>query len=141
MKANKRILCLTLVTLLSASAVAAQEKAGTAERLGKVHFSTSCTSTVEADFDRAVARLHSFWYSAAVKAFSALTETEPACAMGYWGMAMSHWYPLWEPPTAAALQRGWAAVEKAKAIGGKTDRERDYVAAIEAFYLKKELKG
>ncbi|MBI2368840.1 MAG: hypothetical protein HYV08_01080, partial [Deltaproteobacteria bacterium] len=47
---------------------------------------------------------------------------------------MSLWYPLWEPPTKAALKQGWTAVEKAKALGGKTEREGDYIAAIEAFY-------
>jgi hypothetical protein len=32
------------------------------------------------------------------------------------------------------LQQGGTAVAKAKAIGAKTDRERDYIAAMEAFY-------
>jgi tetratricopeptide (TPR) repeat protein len=54
--------------------------------------------------------------------------------MGYWGIAMSLWYPLWEHPSEARLTQGWTAVEKAKAAGAKTDRERDYIAAIEAFY-------
>jgi hypothetical protein len=54
--------------------------------------------------------------------------------MAYWGVAMSWWYPLWEPPGPNALQQGTAAVEKALNIGGKTERERDYIAAIQAFY-------
>ena len=69
-----------------------------------------------------------------MKAFTAVTESDPNCAMGYWGIGMSMYYPLWQPPSAATLQKGWATVEKAKAAGAKTQRERDYIAAIEAFY-------
>ena len=78
--------------------------------------------------------MHSFWYDEAVKAFTAVTEVEPDCAMGYWGVAMSHWYPLWYPPNAAALKAGSEAVEKAMAATQKTDRESDYIAAIAVFY-------
>jgi hypothetical protein len=123
-----------VLTLAFTSLLWAAPAAPTQEKLGRVHFPVACTPAGQQGFDRAVALLHSFWYKAAVKAFTAVTEADPGCAMGYWGIAMSHWYPLWAPPTPAALQRGWAAVEKAKAIGGKTDRERGYIAAIEAFY-------
>jgi len=124
-------LALIVVALLGTSLAAAQ---GQPERLGKVHFPVSCTPAAQEQFDRAVTLLHSFWYSEALKAFSAVTQTDPSCAMGHWGAAMSLWYPLWEPPSEAALKQGWAAVEKAKAAGAKTDRERDYIAAIETFY-------
>jgi hypothetical protein len=113
----------------------AHEPAGAAaEKLGQVHFPVSCTPAAQKDFDRAVALLHSFWYTAAVKAFTAVADADPGCAMAHWGLAMSWWYPLWEPPSAGALKQGWTAVERAKAIGAPTDRERGYVAAIEAFY-------
>ncbi|MBI3799636.1 MAG: hypothetical protein HY268_22030, partial [Deltaproteobacteria bacterium] len=77
---------------------------------------------------------HSFWFEEAGKGFTTVTELDPNCAMGYWGIAMSLWYPLWEHPTEARLQQGLATVEKAKAVGAKTDREKDYIAAIEVFY-------
>jgi hypothetical protein len=54
--------------------------------------------------------------------------------MGYWGIAMSNYHPLWAPPTAAELKKGSSAIEKAKAIGARTERERDYIAAMEVFY-------
>ncbi len=54
--------------------------------------------------------------------------------MAYWGIAMSLYHPVWFPPTPADLQRGMAAIERAKSIGAKTQRERDYIAAIEVFY-------
>lgn len=107
---------------------------GKSERLGTVHFPTSCKAEVQPSFDRAVALLHSFWYGAAVKAFTEIGHGDPGCAMAQWGVAMSLWYPLWDPPSAAALKQGWEAVQRARAIGAKTDRERDYIGAIEAFY-------
>ena len=54
--------------------------------------------------------------------------------MAWWGVAMSVWYPLWYPPSEASLRTGASAVEKARALGAATDRERDYIAAIGAFY-------
>jgi hypothetical protein len=53
-------------------------------------------------FDRAVALLHSFWYAEAAKAFTTITEADATCAMGYWGLAMSVWYP---PLSAAGRPR------------------------------------
>lgn len=103
------------------------------EKLGQVHFPVSCNQEAQRQFDRALALLHSFWYAEAVKGFAAVTETDPACAMGYWGIAMSVWYPLWQPPSEAMLKKGAAAVEQAKTVGGKTEREQQYIAAIEMF--------
>jgi hypothetical protein len=104
------------------------------EHMGQVHFPISCSAAAQQQFDRAVAMLHSFWYPEAAKAFAAVNETDPGCAMAQWGVAMSVWYPLWYPPSEASLKTGAAAVEKARSIGVKTDRERDYIEAIGAFY-------
>jgi hypothetical protein len=51
----------------SAAAVPPQEKAP--EILGPVSFPTSCDRKVQAQFDRAVAMLHSFWFQQGEKAF------------------------------------------------------------------------
>jgi hypothetical protein len=107
---------------------------GSTEKLGQVAFPVACSAEAQAQFNRAVALLHSFWYTEAVRGFTAVTETDPTCAMGYWGLAMSLWYPLWQPPSEAMLKKGWEAVEQAKAVGGKTERERQYIGAIEVFY-------
>ena len=101
---------------------------------GEVNFQISCGPAVQKTFREAVWTLHSFWYPEALKGFTAVTEAEPGCAMGYWGIAMSHWYPLWFPPSPAALKAGAEAVENAVAAGPKTERENDYIAAIAAFY-------
>jgi hypothetical protein len=101
---------------------------------GEVDFPISCGPAAQQTFRQAVWTLHSFWYPEALKAFTAITAAEPDCAMGYWGIAMSHWYPLWYPPGPAALQAGSEAVEKAMTAAPKTEREKDYIAAIAAFY-------
>ena len=103
-------------------------------RAGQVHFSISCTSDAQRQFDRALAVLHSFWYEEAVKEFTGVGETDPGCAMAEWGVAMSLWYPLWYPPSEKALKAGADAVAKARALGAKTERERDYIDAIAVFY-------
>ena len=104
------------------------------EKLGRVNFTTSCTPQAQKQFNRAVAWLHSFEYEEAEKAFNEVTVSDPRCGMGYWGIAMSKYHSIWAPPTAAELQQGSNAVEKAKAVGARTQRERDYIAAIEVFY-------
>jgi hypothetical protein len=113
--------------------------AGSAEKLGHVKFPVSCNDGAQKEFERAVAMLHSFWYEEAEKTFTAVTRADPTCAMGYWGIAMSLYHPIWgEPPTLPTLQRGGAALEKAKAANAKTARERDYIAAIEIIYAEPE---
>ncbi len=101
---------------------------------GEVNFAISCGPDAQNAFKQAVWTLHSFWYPEALKAFTAITVAEPSCAMGYRGIAMSNWYPLWYPPSPAALKAGSDAVEKAIAAGAKTEREKDYIAAIATFY-------
>ena len=113
---------------------AAQEKGAPQEKLGTVAFPVSCSPAASQQFERAVAMLHSFWYEEAVKAFTEVTVTDSSCAMGFWGVAMSMYYPLWYPPSEATLKAGVAAIDRAKATGAKTQRERDYLSAIEAFY-------
>jgi len=119
---------------LSGTRAESGSKPASGTKVSEVDFPTSCSEAAQKKFNQAVWILHSFWYDEAVKAFTAVTEIEPGCAMGYWGIAMSHWYPLWYPPNLAALKAGSDAVEKAMTAGPKTDRERDYIAAITTFY-------
>jgi tetratricopeptide (TPR) repeat protein len=145
----KRILPITLITAVlllpfprEARAANAQEghlpghthQHDPAERLGRVNFTVSCNPQAQKQFNRAVAWLHSFEYEEAEKAFNEVTVTDPRCGMGYWGIAMSKYHSIWIPPSVSELQQGLAAVEKAKLVGAPTQRERDYIAAIEIFY-------
>jgi len=106
------------------------------EKLGTVSFPTSCAPNVQKPFERGVALLHSFWYEEADKQFKQVEESDPKCAMAYWGQAMSLYHQLWSRPDAADLKRGWNLLQKARAIGARTQRERDYIEALSAFYRK-----
>lgn len=105
--------------------------------LGVVDFPVSCSTRVRAGFDRAVALLHHMTYAESRKAFDAVADTDPHCAMAQWGIAMTLFQPLWPTrPSPEALRRGWDAVQRAKSIGLTTERERLFVAAAEAFFLE-----
>ena len=109
--------------------------AGAQEDFGSVLFRTSCSPAAQKQFERALAMLHSFYFPATIKAFTAIPETDPSCAIAYWGLAVSiRPNPLVGPWDAATLKRGLEAVEKGEAIGAKTERERDWLAAIKEFY-------
>jgi hypothetical protein len=107
----------------------------TQDQLGTVHFPVSCTSDARKTFEKGVALLHSFWYEEAEKTFLDVQKKDPKCAMAYWGEAMSLWHQLWDQPKAAIIKRASAELKKAdKAKAGTTDRERDYIQALKAFY-------
>ncbi len=104
------------------------------QQLGKVHFSTSCTPEAQKLFDRAMLYQHSFWYRASQRTFEEVLKKDPECGIAYWGMALSL---LWNPhavPPAKNLSEGMAAVTKGRAVGAKTQRERDYLEAIAVMY-------
>ena len=135
-KISKPSLFVALTALMTVSVVRAQEmhRHDSSEELGQVNFPVTCTAAAQKQFNRAVAWLHSFEYEAAEKAFTEVTVTDPQCGMAYWGIAMSNYHPLWVPPTAAELKKGLSAIEKAKIVGARTQRERDYIAAIDVFF-------
>jgi hypothetical protein len=106
----------------------------TPEQLGTVHFPTSCVIQVQAQFERGVALLHSFWYEEAEKQFNQIIQEDPRCAMAHWGVAMSLWHELWNHPDRKTIKKGLAEVNKAKRMHSTDDRERGYISAIDAFY-------
>jgi tetratricopeptide (TPR) repeat protein len=116
-------------------AVAAVPAVAQTERLGKVHFPTTCSPEAQAHFDRGLAWLHSFAFGDAIKSFRAAAEADGRCGIAHWGAAVA-WLgnPLAGPPPPRNVQEGAAAVERARAAGAGSARERDYIAAIEAFY-------
>src|SRR2546427_12238182 len=127
---RRNALIVGVLVVLVASFVVADE----AEKIGQVRFPVSCAAAVQKPFERAVALLHSFWYLEAAKAFTQIAQADPDCAIAYWGLALTNWTQVWSPPPPPALKRGWEAVEKARAASAKTPRERDFVAAAEAFF-------
>src|SRR6476619_554698 len=119
MKGNLRTLTLALLATALTTAAFAQQ-------LGQVSFKTSCTAAAQEKFDLGLAMVHSFFYPNSVQAFTEAAAADPQCAIAYWGIAISHRpNPLILPLTAAALKNGLEAVETGKAIGAKTERERE----------------
>jgi tetratricopeptide (TPR) repeat protein len=112
-----------------------EPRTGTPEKLGRVLFKTSCSADAQQQFERALAMLHSFFFPETVKAFTAIPQTDPSCAIAYWGIAISQRpNPLVGPFDVATLKRGLDAIEKGESIGPKTQRERDWLAALKEYY-------
>lgn len=134
---RRRHIRLTIaLTALFCRPVSAQHEHGSTPSagLGTVSFPISCSPSVQSDFNRAVALLHSFWYEKSEKLFAAVAAADPSCGIAEWGVAMSHYHQIWDPPSPSDLQAGWKAVLQARTAGAKTQRERDYIAAIGTFY-------
>jgi tetratricopeptide (TPR) repeat protein len=124
-----------LATVVSVAALAAAIPAQGAEQLGKVSFPTSCDPKVQAQFERGVAMLHSYWFIQARKTFESVLQQDPNCAMAYWGIAVDLLgNSLVAPPPAKVAEQAWQALEKARAINAKTQRERDWIEALSAYF-------
>jgi tetratricopeptide (TPR) repeat protein len=115
-----------------------EHKEGDPTKLGKVHFPISCSAESQKKFDAALAMLHSFWYGKSDKAFADLAAADPGCAMAHWGIAMSRFHQIWEVPPPDDLKAGAAAIAAARAASAKTERERDYIEALGAYYDKSD---
>ena len=99
-------------------------------RLGAVHMATSCAPAVAPAFDRGLALLHSFWFSASIEAFTDVLGRDPACVMAQWGIALNWWgNPFATGRSPQALAAGQRAIDAARTSGAGTERERAYVAA------------
>ena len=132
----KRVFAGCAIALLAASGVAQERQHGRGEKLGAVHFATSCNAAAQKEFDRAVALLHSFQFNHAIEGFNAALKSDPTCGIAHWGIALSQW----SNPFAAGvkdnsqLQAGRESAERGKAAGARTEREVAYIAAVASLY-------
>jgi tetratricopeptide (TPR) repeat protein len=104
------------------------------EQLGKVSFPISCAPSSQQAFNRGVALMHSFQYEDAEAQFLKITKSDPSCAMAHWGVALSYFHQIWDRPQEPVLQKGHEQMLVAQKLGAKTDREKDYIAALAIFY-------
>ncbi|HEX3436033.1 MAG TPA: hypothetical protein VHT24_04630, partial [Pseudacidobacterium sp.] len=107
---------------------------GQHDRMGTVQFDTSCSPEARDEFNLAVATLHSFGYRKSAQLFADVLSKDPTCSMAEWGIAMSHYRELWDPPSEDDLRIGLEAAQKGLSMKPKTQRERDYLSAILGFY-------
>jgi hypothetical protein len=109
-------------------------------KLGIVTFENSCAPAVQAGFGYGMAQLHSFEFGPAIDAFTAVAKTDTSCGIALWATALAQW----GNPFSAALkpagqvQSARATLERAAATGAKTERERDYIAALAPLYDRAE---
>src|SRR5436309_15522559 len=106
--------------------------------VGKVTFPITCAPEVQSDFARGVALLHSFFYEEARRVFTSVAERDPNCAMAQWGIAMTWWHPIWTPPTPDEMRAGKAAIESAMSMKAGTEREREFIMALNTYYKAPE---
>jgi tetratricopeptide (TPR) repeat protein len=130
---------LILTASLAAGALTANAFAQHDEKLGKLSFPTSCDANVQAEFDRGVAMIHSYWFTIARRTFEGVLRQDPNCAMAHWGVALDILGNVFVgPPTLENASAAWAELEKAREIGTKTERERDWIEALTAYFRDHE---
>lgn len=124
------------VALLAAlaSALSAQDhQHGTS--VGTVQFPTACTADAQRQINTAVAMIHSFWFVEARRAFEGAAAADPSCGVAQWGVALTYFgNPFAGGPGAEGSRAGAAAAARAESTGGKSARDRAYVAAAAALY-------
>ncbi len=126
----------SLLMLVAWGSVAQEHQHGSGEKLGTVHFATSCNEVAQKEFNRAVALLHSFQFSRAIEGFNAVLKEDATCGIADWGIALSDWGNPFAPgmKDKSQLQAGRKSAEGGKTAGAKTERERAYVAAVGKLY-------
>jgi tetratricopeptide (TPR) repeat protein len=131
-----RIVAATLLTLVAWNAPAQDHRGKSDEKLGTVHFATSCNEVAQSEFNRAVALLHSFQFSRAIAGFDSVLREDATCGIAYWGIALSDWSNPFAlgAKDKSQLQAGRESVERGKTTGAKTERERAYIAAVGKLY-------
>lgn len=105
------------------------------EQLGTVLFPTSCEPAVQAQFTRSVALLHSFWFNEGEKGFNEVLAKDPNCFIAYWGIAavlVDNTFVGGATPEAA--KKAQEAIERGRALGVKTERERMYLEAVAQYW-------
>ena len=131
LKTSLTIAIVAIVGIASAPPASAKSDA---KHLGKVKFETSCGAKAQKLFNTGMLYQHSFWYRASKQTFEEVLKADPNCGIAYWGIALSSLENPHVPPAAKNLAEGAEAIQKGKALGAKTQRERDYIDALASFY-------
>jgi len=133
---STRAMILATVTIVALNGIAFAQQD---EKLGKLSFPTSCNPKMQSEFERGVAMIHSYWFTIARRTFEGVLREDPNCAMAHWGVAMDILGNMFvAPPTREGANAASAELEKARAAGAKTERERDWIEALSAYYRDHE---
>jgi len=132
-----QLVAVVLMTLVASNGKAQEHQhAANGEKLGTVHFATSCNQGAQKEFNRGVALLHSFQFSRAIEEFDLALADDATCGIAYWGIALSDWSNPFAPGAKdqSQLQEGRQNAERGKAVDAKTGRERAYITAVGRLY-------
>src|SRR5579859_1944049 len=105
--------------------------------VGDVSFANSGAPAAQKDFLRGLAQLHNFEYEDAAAAFRRAEEIDPSFAMAYWGEAMTFNHAIWEEQNRHAARNALqklAPTPEERLAKAKTEREKDYLRAVEILY-------
>jgi hypothetical protein len=125
-KSGRTLFAAGLITAALASGAIGQQD----DKLGKVTFPTSCDPAVQAEFDRGVAMLHSYWFLIARRKFEEILKRDPTCAMAYWGVAMDRLGTPLQLHRREPRRRRLGSNRKSAGCRAKTQRERDWIDAL-----------
>jgi hypothetical protein len=139
MRREKLVFSSLLLACVAAPVALAHEddtrRTGKPEQLGEVNFPVSCNPAAQQEFNRAMALFHSFWFDPAKASFAKVLQHDPECGMAHWGISiMSMGNPFTWPTNPNATKAGAPAAAEASRVGAKSERERDYIAALGTFF-------
>ncbi|MDB4906130.1 MAG: repeat-containing protein [Gemmatimonadetes bacterium] len=110
--------------------------------VGSVNFHNSGSRAAQAPFQQGVAWLHNFKYQEAIASFQQAERADSTLAIAYWLEALSYSHVMWNvenlPKSRMTLAR-LGATPADRLAKAKTERERAFGAAVEAFYADASL--
>ena len=127
-------IALAAAALAAVAPVAAHDGDG---KLGTVHFEVQCNTAAQREFDLAAAYYHSFAWEQIKAPLERALQADSSCGMVHWLRALASLdNPFVWPANVSAktLADGAALMAQARATGLNTQRERDYVDALAAFF-------
>lgn len=129
-----KLLLAASILALGGAAQESHHDHATAPQLGRITFETTCNEQAQAQFLRGLGWLHSFEYDEAARTFTGAAAADPGCSIAHWGEAMTYYHPLWAAPSAVELEKGTQALARARTVEARSQRELDYISALETFY-------
>jgi len=105
---------------------------------GQVQFQNSCQPSVQTEFERAVALLHSFEFGEAEQEFRQVEHADSTCVIAAWGVALANTQRSGADISAKDLATGWKELSPWLGRHPKTEREGMYLSAVSKMYVDYE---
>ena len=110
--------------------------------LGNLHYAVTTKSELaQKYFDQGLILSYGFNHLEAFRSFNEAASLDSNCAMAYWGMALVLGPNINAPMDNSDIKTAYDAIQKAKKIsGGVTQKEKDFISALEKRYSKEKLE-